>query len=164
MYGHGRKVVVCVVDGRVFRVRDIRECYSGQVYVKRQRVVRQRVIVEAPRPRVRQRVYSGGYSGVVTGYVGSPAAVAQAQRRAAKNGSEGAFYAGGLGHGSGGSFSGGDGYGDGYGYGEGTYVQTRRVSTRKRKIRRPRVVYSVPAYDPGVVYHTGPAVMKDGGY
>ncbi len=156
-----RRVVVCVVNGVPYRVRDIRQCYSGQVYVKRQRVVRRRVIVQQPRPQV---YVQGGYSGVVTGYVGSPAAVRQAQRRAAKNGSEGAFYAGGLGHGSGGSFSGG-GYGNGNGYGEGYYVERRRVvTTRKRKMRRARPVYYAPAYDPGVVYHTGPAIMKDGGY
>jgi hypothetical protein len=157
MYGHGRQAVVCVVNGEVFRVRRLQDCYSGQVYVRR--APRQRVIVDAPRPRVvvqRRRAYQG-YSGVVTGYVGSPAAVAQAQRRAAKNGGEGFWYEGGLGHGSGGSFS-------GNGYGEGTYVETRRVVTRKRKARKARRVVYAPAYDPGLVYHTGPIITKDGGY
>jgi hypothetical protein len=145
------KVVVCVVNGQTFRVRRVSDCNAGGVYVRRERVQRRRVVV-----RQQRDVVIGGYG---SGFIGSRAAVAQARRRANKNGGEGAVYDGGLGYGAGGTFS-----GNGYGYGDGYYAQGEVVVRRKKRLRRARPVYYQPAYDPGLVYHTGPAVMKDGGY
>jgi hypothetical protein len=147
-----RKVVICVINGQVHRVRNIHECLSGQVYVKRERKAPRRVAV-------RKRSYSYGDDVVIGagGFVGSTAAVSQARRRASKNGGEGGYYAGGLGYGTG-----GHGYGGTYTYSDSDIVQEPR-SLRKRYARKHRRAVYVPVYDPGVVYHTGPIITKSGG-
>jgi hypothetical protein len=140
-----------VINGEVFRVRSVRDCASGYVDYrpvvrkKPRRVVRQ--VVQQPGCDCGGYAYGGGQDVVIGGFVGSPAAVKQARRRANAYG----YY--------GGSYSGGGGYG----YGEG------QVVVRKKRIKRKaRTVYYDPSYgygyEPGVVLHTGPAIMKDGGY
>lgn len=81
------------------------------------------------------------------GFFGSPAAVAQAKRRAAKNG-DGGSYAG-------------MGYGDAY-----VVNQSPAPGVHKRKLRRrgTPVYCPPPGYYSGVVVHYGPAIIKNGGY
>ncbi len=145
-------MIVCVINGEVFRVRHIRDCASGYVQYRPVRKKHRRVVVQGGCDCGTGGGYGYGGGDVIIGgggFVGSPAAVKQARRRANAYG-----YAAG----------GGYGYGDGGGY----YGEGQVVVRKKRIKRKARRVYYNPdygyGYEPGVMLHTGPAVMKDGGY
>jgi hypothetical protein len=103
-------------------------------------------------------VIGGGYASSGTRFIGSPAAVAQARKRAAYQ----LQFGGGV-------YDGGYAYGNGVGYDEeqAPVVVRRHAKRNKLRVRRARqqVYYGdYPSYNPGVVIHYGPAIMKDGAY
>jgi hypothetical protein len=160
------KRLVCVIGDQRFYVRYRSECVGPRVVYREPRVVYQRQV-----KRVRTMRYAapcscaaptvtyghgngdivlgGGYAG--TRFIGSPAAVLQARKRAAYQ----LQFGGGV-------YGGGYGYSDGGGY----YEQAPVIRRKIKRLRRARVqVYApYPVYDPGVVVHYGPAIMKDGAY
>jgi hypothetical protein len=176
----GTANITCVINGQVFRVRSVRECYVQPQYGSYQ----PRVPSYQPRAKKRRAVVAGGYA-YGGGYVyapqpviryyqpASPAAVMQAQKRARR--AQGYGYSGGYavqggygyapqaygyapqGYGYGGGYAvqGGNGYGQGYG-----------VSRKKHRRVRSNVPVYMPnySYDPGYVIHYGPTISKDGGY
>lgn len=164
-----------MINGEAFRVRNVRECderrYSYRV-VKR-RVVRGHmhgpdcghagyggsVVVDggygygggyAVRGKRRggNSAYVTGYGDVVIGggssFIGSPAAVAQARRRANSG-----YYAGGAAS-----------------YNDGDVVIIKKKGKRRRGASyNAGYGYNYGSgYGSGVVVHTGPVIMKDGGY
>ncbi len=154
------EVVSCVVNGKVFRVRNIRECgYApryhggGQVYHYQKRQKRQ---------VYRQtQFYQGGYEYAPQPrmqYVrpASRAAIMQTQKRERHNGGIVLGYA----------------YGGDYGYQQGCGCEAPRVVRHKKKQRRAamRMQYQMDGYgqqfdyNPGYVIHYGPTMQKDGGY
>lgn len=140
-YEGGYGVITCVVNGRVFKVRNIKDCTAKPRY--RHYEVRKT-------SHKRRGVVSGelnyGDCGCATGggYVYAPqpviryykpasrAAIMQAQKREAA-------YA--------------------YSY-EGEYVVKRK---KHRRVRAQMPIY-MPSYDQGYVIHYGPTISKDGGY
>jgi hypothetical protein len=153
--GSERTVIVCIMNGQKFYVRRESECGLTRVVV-RHKVKKYTRTVRYQHHRARYcgpSVNKNGGDYVIGGggFIGSPAAVAQARRRA----------------GGATAFSGG-GYGYGY-VGEGAYYnegeETVVVKRHKRKFRRG-AVYSggFSGYDSGVVLHYGPAIVKGGAY
>ncbi len=162
---HGKRVFLCVIGNQRYYVRYAAECRGPRVVYQQPRV-----IYAQPKKRVRTVRYAapcncqapvvsygGSYGGgdIVIGgggtrFIGSPAAVAQARKRANRQAQYG--YADG----------GGYGYSDGGGY----YEQAPVVRRKAKRVRRVRVqAYNpYPVYDPGVVIHYGPVIMKDGAY
>ena len=132
---------------------------GGQVTVRR--TVRKyartvRYVVRGPHycaPSVNKNGGGYGYGGDVVigggGFIGSPAAVAQARRRASASV----------------AFSGGS-----YGYvGEPAYYNGDETVVLQKRHKRKRLGGSVyyrgySSYNSGVVLHYGPAIMKDGAY
>jgi hypothetical protein len=170
------KRLVCVIGDQRFYVRYRSECVGPRVVYRDPGV-----IYAQPRKRVRTvryaapcncaaaRVTYGNASGDIvigggTRFIGSPAAVSQARKRAKRQ----LQYGGGYAYGGGYSDGGGYAYGGGYGYsdGGGYYEQAPVVRRKAKRLRRVRVqAYNpYPVYDPGVVVHYGPAIMKDGAY
>jgi hypothetical protein len=170
------KRLVCVIGDQRFYVRYRSECVGPRVVYRDPGV-----IYAQPRKRVRTvryaapcncaaaRVTYGNSSGDIvigggTRFIGSPAAVSQARKRAKRQ----LQYGGGYAYGGGYSVGGGYAYGGGYGYsdGGGYYEQAPVVRRKAKRLRRVRVqAYNpYPVYDPGVVVHYGPAIMKDGAY
>ncbi len=180
----GAANITCVVNGRVYRVRSVSECYVHPQYGSYQ----PRVPAYRVKPKKNRRAavagglsfgggysYGGGYGG---GYVyapqpiiryyqpASPAAIMQAQKRARR--AQAFSYSGGY------ALQDGYGYGQqGYGYGGGYAVQggydygQGYVAPRKknRKVRSNAPIYMPNySYDPGYTIHYGPTIAKDGGY
>jgi hypothetical protein len=156
--GGERIVIVCVMNGQKFHVRRESECGLTRIVVRNKvkkysRTVRyEHLRKHYCGPSVNKN--GGDYVIGGGGYIGSPAAVAQARRRAG-----GSIEFSGVGYGY--------GYGGGYGYvGEPAfYDETVAVKRHQRKFRRG-AVYSgqFPGYNGGVVIHYGPAIVKGGAY
>ena len=156
-YEGGYGVITCVVNGRVFKVRNIKDCYPQQRtrhYEVRKTSHKRRVAVYGE--------MNYGDCGCATGggYVYAPqlviryykpasrAAIMQAQKREAAYG-----Y----------SYGGGYAVQGGFGYDSGTVVKRKK----HRRVRAQAPIY-MPSYDQGYdqgyVVHYGPTISKDGGY
>jgi hypothetical protein len=176
----GTANITCVINGQVFRVRSVSECYVHPQYGSYQ----PRVPAYQPRAKKNRRAavaggyvyggaYSGGYAG---GYVYAPqpavryyqpasrAAVMQAQKRARKA-AQGYGYAvqGGYGYAPQGYGYGGYAVQGGYGYDNGQVYAAPRKKMRRARSNAP-VYMPNNSYDPGYVIHYGPTISKDGGY
>ncbi len=148
-----KRRVVCVVNNRVYQVRRVEDCLQQQAAVKRNKKRVKSVCYAHAHDAYCGHSNAGynagrgieiGYGGQASGgyaagggFVGSPAAVAQAQRRASKNG--GGYYVEGE--------------------------QVIRVAKRKKGRKMVHLYHSVaPIYDSGITIHYGPVVSKGGSY
>ena len=140
-YEGGYGVITCVVNGRVFKVRNIKDCYAKPRYhhyeVRKTSHKRSATVSGEMNYGDCGCATGGGYiyepQPVIRYYKpASRAAIMQAQKR------EAAF---------------------GYSY-EGSYVVKRK---KHRRVRAQMPIY-MPSYDQGYVIHYGPTISKDGGY
>ena len=142
-YSENSGLITCVVNGHMFKVRDIRKCYVQPAYQPRPptyhaKKKHRRVAVSGG---VCGCSYGGGYEysqqPVIRYYKpSSRAAIMQAQKRAAAYG-----------------------YVEGYSTG-GEYTVSRK---KHRRMHYNAPIY-MPSYDQGYVVHYGPTISKDGGY
>ena len=140
-YNENTGLITCVINGRVFKVRDIRKCYVQPTYEPRQPTY------HAKKKHRRVAVSGGlnygacgctyGQQPVIRYYKpASRAAIMQAQKRSAAYG-----------------------YEDGYSY-DSSYGVKRK---KHRRVHAQSPIY-MPSYDQGYVVHYGPTISKDGAY
>ncbi len=178
-YDTNSGVITCVINGRVFKVRDVRRCYVQPTYgdyeirppvYKSHKKKYRRTMVSGDMTYGGGFAQGGGYSyGGGYGYEqqaiiryykpASRAAVMQQQKRARRAATQAYAYGGGFGYEGGYGYGGGYAVQGGYGYEGGNAVTRKKL----RRVRTQAPIY-MPSYDQGYVVHYGPAMSKGGGY